>query len=138
MTFKKSVPQSRPLVHLPYRTRVKRYIMGLSLWSRIDIFLHFWVSMSKTSRNCRCIKLRFSKKATKIWRNSPLLYKVEKNLKGSLDSIPSPSPSVKIQIMSRKVCLRCKGKTLLAFVNKLLNTKSLLASISNDLPYWLK
>ena len=38
--------------------------------------------------------------------------KVEKILKGSLDSIPSPSPSVKIQIMGGKVCLRCKGKTL--------------------------
>ena len=37
--------------------------------------------------------------------------KVEKILKGSLDSIPSPS--VKIQIMGRKVCLKCKGKTLM-------------------------
>ena len=33
-------------------------------------------------------------------------------MKGILDSIPSPSPSVKIRIMGRKVCLRCKGKTL--------------------------
>ena len=33
--------------------------------------------------------------------------KVEKILKGSLDSIPSLSPSVKIQIMDKKVCLRC-------------------------------
>ena len=38
--------------------------------------------------------------------------KVEIILKGSLDSIPSPSPSVKLQIMGGKVCLRCKGKTL--------------------------
>ena len=30
--------------------------------------------------------------------------KVEKILKGSLDLIPSPSPSVKIQIMGGKVC----------------------------------
>ena len=29
--------------------------------------------------------------------------KVEKSLKSSLDSIPSPSPSVKIQIMAGKV-----------------------------------
>ena len=43
--------------------------------------------------------------------------KVQKILKGSLDSIPSPS--VKIQIMDRKVCLSCKGKTLLGVVNKL-------------------
>ena len=56
---------------------------------------------------------------------------VEKILKGSLDSIPSPSLSVKIQIVNGKVCLRCKGKTLLGVVNKLLNTKSLLTSPSN-------
>ena len=64
--------------------------------------------------------------------------KVEKILKGSLDWIPSPSPSVKIQIMGGKVCLRCKGKTLLGVVNKLLKTKSLLTSPSNVLPYYLK
>ena len=64
--------------------------------------------------------------------------KVEKILKGSLDSIPSPSPSVKNQIMSRKVCLRCKVKTLLGIVNKLLKTKSLLTSPSNVLPYYVK
>jgi hypothetical protein len=39
-------------------------------------------------------------------------------LKGSLHSIPSPSPSVKIQIMIGRV-ERCKGKTLLGDVNKL-------------------
>ena len=50
---------------------------------------------------------------------------VEKILKGSLDSIPSPSPSVKIQIVGWKVCLRCKGKTLLGVVNKLLKTNTL-------------
>ena len=66
------------------------------------------------------------------------IFKVEKNLKGSLDSIPSPSLSVKIQIMGRKVCLRCKGKPLLGIVNKLLKTKSLLTSPSNVLPYYLK
>ena len=60
--------------------------------------------------------------------------KVENFLKGSLDLIPSPSPSVKIQIMGRKVCLRWKGKTLLGVVNKLLKTKSLLTSASNVLP----
>ena len=45
--------------------------------------------------------------------------KVEKILKGSQDSIPSPSPSVKVQIMCAKFCFRCKGKTLLGAVNKL-------------------
>ena len=43
--------------------------------------------------------------------------KVKKVLKGSLDLIPSPS--VKIQIMSGKVCLMCEGKILLGIVNKL-------------------
>ena len=44
--------------------------------------------------------------------------KVEKKLKGSLDLIPSPSPSVKIQIVSGKVFL----------------FKSLLTTPSNVLP----
>ena len=43
--------------------------------------------------------------------------KVEKILKGNLDSIPSPSPSVQIQIMGGKVCLRRKGKSLLGIDN---------------------
>ena len=42
----------------------------------------------------------------------PYTGKVENILKGRLDSIPSPSPSMKIQIMGGKVCLRNKGKTL--------------------------
>ena len=49
-------------------------------------------------------------------------FKVEKKLNGSLELIPSPS--VKTQIMGGKVCLRCKGKTLLDVVNKLLKTKN--------------
>ena len=66
------------------------------------------------------------------------LIKVENILKGSLDTIPSPSHSVKIQIMGGKVCLSCKGQTLLGIVNKLLKTKGLLTSPSNVLPYYLK
>ena len=54
-----------------------------------------------------------------------LRHKVEKILKGRLDSIPSPSPSVKIQIMGEKVCLGCKSKT-----------KSLLTSPSKVLSYY--
>ena len=56
--------------------------------------------------------------------------KVEKILKGSLDSIPSRSPSVKIQIMGRKVCL-------LGIVNKPFVFKSLLTTSSNVLPLHL-
>jgi hypothetical protein len=43
-------------------------------------------------------------------------------LKGSLDLIPSPLPSVKIQIMGGKVCLRCEGKTFSTKTN-FLNSK---------------
>ena len=59
--------------------------------------------------------------------NQRPLGKKERILEGSLDLIPSLSHSVKIQIMGRKVCLRCKGKGV---VNKLLKTKSLLTSHS--------
>ena len=59
-----------------------------------------------------------------FWGTQLVDVKVEKFLKGSLDSITSPSPSVKIQIMGGKGCFRCKGKTLLDVVNKLLFSKA--------------
>ena len=40
-------------------------------------------------------------------------FKAEKIINSCLNSIPSPSPSMKIQIMGGKVRLRCKGKTFL-------------------------
>ena len=56
--------------------------------------------------------------------------RVENILKDSLDSIPSPS--VKIQIVGGKVCLKCKGKLLLGVVNELLKKKifSLLLQVN--------
>ena len=66
------------------------------------------------------------------------MHKVEKNLKGCLDLIPSLLHLVKIQIMGRKVYLRCQGKTLLGVVNKHSKTNSLLTQPSNVLPYNLK
>ena len=62
--------------------------------------------------------------------------KVEKIIKGSMDSIASPSYSVKM--MGGKVCLMCKGKTLLGVVSNLLETKGLLKSPRNVSPYYLK
>ena len=67
-------------------------------------------------------------------RASFILSKVKKILKGSLDSISSPSRSVKIQIMGGKVCLRHNVKTLLGIVNKLFVFKSLFTMPSNVLP----
>jgi hypothetical protein len=69
-------------------------------------------------------------KPTALW------IKVENISKCSLALIPSSSE--KIQILSEKVCLRCKGKTLLGIVNKLLKTKRLLVSPSNVLHYYHK
>ena len=51
-------------------------------------------------------------------REPAILFRVEDILKGSLNLIPSTSPSVEIQIMGGS----CKGKTLLGVVNKLLKT----------------
>ena len=67
--------------------------------------------------------------ATAQW--GQISVKVEKILKGNLDLILSHSPSLKIQIMGGKVCLRCKGKTLLGLVNKLFSTKN-LENLGND------
>ena len=83
-----------------------------------------------------CIPTIQGRKLYEEIRYIDIQYKVEKKLKGSLDSIPAPS--VKIQVMGGKVCLGCKGKTLLGVVNKLLKTKSLLTSPSTVLPYYIK
>ena len=75
---------------------------------------------------------------THIHNGVEIFFKVEYVLKGSQDSIPSPSPSVKRRIMDRKVCSRCKNKTLLGVVNKLLNIKSLFTIPGKVLPLHLK
>ena len=66
------------------------------------------------------------------------MYKVEKIREDSLDSIPSPLPTVKIQIIGGKVYLRQKDKTSLGDVNKLFDFKSLLTMHVNVLPLQLK
>jgi hypothetical protein len=72
--------------------------------------------------------VRIGKKAKKSSYSGKTV-KVEKILKGG--RIQSSSPSVKILIMCGKVCLRCKGKTLLGVVNKLFIFKSFLTTTSN-------
>ena len=95
----------------------------------IKLFFHNWLTrLLMYIWNYRCLNIAI----LSSWS------KVDKILKGSLDFIPLPSPSVKIQIMDEKVCLRCKGKTMLSVFNKLLKTKSLLILPSNVLPYYLK
>ena len=52
-----------------------------------------------------------------------ILDRLESFFKDNLDVIPSTPPSVKIQIMGGKVCLRRRGKKLLGAIKKLLKTK---------------
>ena len=66
--------------------------------------------------------------------NFSLIFKVEKILKGILDSIPSPS--VKVQIMGGKVCLRCKGKTLPGVVNRPGCQQTFCFPAHNLNPHW--
>ena len=61
--------------------------------------------------------------------------KVENVLKGSLDSILSPSSLEKIQIMGRKVCWRCYGKTLLGVVFKSFALLPQVSFPANDLKF---
>ena len=77
-------------------------------------YLPTWVKkVSKMiSKHLRFTSLFFS--ISIHLRENTAAWKVEKILKGSLDLIPSPS--VKIQILGGKVCLRRKGKTLLDFL----------------------
>ena len=79
--------------------------------------------------NCLHIEQNF-------WRLVKLPCKVEKILRGSLESIPSPSPYAKIKLWA-EVCLRYKGKTLLGIVNKLFVFTSLLTLPSKLLPSYL-
>ena len=65
---------------------------------------------AKVIGHCGCFLEFLSKK---YFREISILGKVENILKGIPVSVPSYSPSVKIQIMFGKSCLRCKGNTLL-------------------------
>ena len=120
----------------------KAYVLGFRYSSSNEPFLLHISSMGiRTSHTC-ILRLSWEQSdyygqksgyqrqvCTHIDLTENRIDKVERILKGSLDLIPSPSPSVKIQLIGRKVCLRCKGKTLLA---------GLLTSRSNVLPCYLK
>ena len=73
-----------------------------------------------------------NKVSTNVASSIVISAKAKKILKGSLD--PIPSPSVKIQITGGKFCLRCKGKTLLGIVNKLLRTECFVLLPQTNFP----
>ena len=64
--------------------------------------------------------------------------KVEKILEDSLDSIPSPSPSVKNQIIGGKVYLRVIRQNIAGWCQQNFVFKSLLTTPRNVLPLHLK
>ena len=105
---------------------------------KIDSLTSFAQALYNISQRCQRLRLprHIIYRVAKIGVHEVKSIKVEKILKGSLDSIPSPS--VKIQIMGGEVCLRCEGKTLLGVVNKLFVFKILLTTPSNVLPLHLK
>ena len=115
------------------KSLIDRYVHYVALsWFMHKVHLHIQTTVQHSK------KLSYQN-PTGLKYKQLVSFKVEKkNSKASLDSIPSPSPSVKIQTMGGKVGLRNKGKTLQVVVNKLLKTKSLLTSPSNVLPYYLK
>ena len=128
-------------VHIPTYMHVSKYLQAYVQCTQVlkklnkprqDRMFNFFLNPTHF-----CLKIIYRLMSKELW-SFKICEKVEKILKGGLDSIPSPLPSVKIQIMSRKVCLRCKSKTFLDIINKLLNTKSFLTSPSNVLPYYLK
>ena len=96
----------------------KSFIMNAPL-----ISYHFWVGLLLWIWNS-VISNDGCKVKKKIWEDS-------------LDSIPSPSLSVKIQIMGGKN-IKAKHCWLLLFVNKLFVLKTLLITPSNVLPLHLK
>ena len=78
----------------------------------IQIFTgNFAMSLTPSYPNMAILVMEFQVWEFKVSKNDVFrgnFSKVEKILKGSLDSILSPSHSVKIQIMDGKICLRQK------------------------------
>ena len=106
-TWKKSTGRSQTELHLVAGGQQKKTLVFVSNWTWSVIVLFY--SSERHGRNTPLHPDCFEK----VHHG-----KVEKILKGSLDSIQSPLPSKKIQIMGRKVCFWCKGKTLLGVVSK--------------------
>ena len=126
-----------PLIYLGIYSTLGCYLT-MHVLGKIDSLTSFAQALYNISQRCQRLRLprHIIYRVAKIGVHEVKSIKVEKILKGSLDSIPSPS--VKIQIMGREVCLRCEGKTLLVLVKKRLETKSLLTSPSNVSSYFLK
>ena len=110
-----------PLIYLGIYSTLGCYLT-MHVLGKIDSLTSFAQALYNISQRCQRLRLprHIIYRVAKIGVHEIKPFKVEKILKGSLDSIPSPS--VKIQIMGGKVCLRCNGKT----------------SSRNGLPYYLK
>ena len=72
-----------------------------------------------------------------LCQNYVIVHKVEKILKSSLDSIPSPSPSVKIQIMGKKFAWGVKAKHCWVLSTNFWNKKFVDITQQCFFPYYL-
>ena len=103
-----------------YRAHSQRIMDSVNKFSFVEIpnlFKHFWRELpnhifcfighkSIVTYIEVCDKILYTTILKAILPTPLQVSKVEKILKSSLDSIPSPSPSVKFQIMGGKVCLK--------------------------------
>ena len=105
-----------------FRSELFQIFLQNSTLERILLYLVF---LLKIIQNSFGILKEFGSQF-RLKRQLTSSIKVEKILESSLYLIPSPSNSVKIQIVCGNICLRCKGKILLGDVNKLCVFKSLL------------
>ena len=78
----------------------------------IYVFVFTWVDLLKNLGPKQNFWVCFNI-CIKIYFNRTRIFNYSKKDIRSLDSIPLPSPSMTIQIMGRKVGLRCKGQRLL-------------------------
>ena len=110
-------PLLRSFTSLMTRNRRKKLmeIMFPPGWKYMKKILGYIFPQKKTGSGRQSRDLS---KGPSLFDRIFLFHKVEKILKGSLDLITSPLPSVKIQIMGGKICLRCKGETSLGIGTK--------------------
>ena len=112
-------------VHLPYKiypdffqaSSLKNVFVGILINQKkksgkhsVKIWVEFTGYPSNHSSGCRSNRQMSNGILTS---KNIQICKVERILKGNLDSIPSPSHLMKIQIMGGKFCLKHRGKTLL-------------------------
>ena len=87
------------------KMKLKLYNLELQSFKRLSSIFKKETIVMKSHNVTILSKIAWNAPDWHIWEHFKHFIKVEKILKGSLDFIPSPSPSVKIQIMGGKIYL---------------------------------